>query len=126
MYSHQKREEKVRALLKQLADDTSLHGFKQIHDNRGPRKWIWLVALILALILVTILFRTTVNDYLNYKTYIGESDTRMNGKKTDNRKTGKQNISRPDNWLSSKNKQSNKLSPIFSPIKTKYREFFLP
>ena len=72
MYSHQKREEKVRYLLKQLADDTSLHGFKQIHDNRGARKYIWLVALILAVVLVTILFRTTVNDYLNYKTYIGK------------------------------------------------------
>ena len=31
---------------------------------------MWLISLILAIILVTVLFRNTVLDYLNYKTYI--------------------------------------------------------
>ena len=72
----QKKEKKLRGLLSKLAEDTSLHGFKQIHDNKGARKYIWLIALILAVCLVSVLFRTTVADYLNYKTYIEtESDT---------------------------------------------------
>ena len=71
-----KKEQKLRGLLSKLAEDTSLHGFKQIHDNKGARKYIWMTALILAVCLVSVLFRTTVADYLNYKTYIEtESDT---------------------------------------------------
>ena len=65
-----KKEQKLRGLLSKLAEDTSLHGFKQIHDNKGARKYIWMTALILAVCLVSVLFRTTVADYLNYKTYI--------------------------------------------------------
>ena len=30
-----KRKEELLKLIQQLADDTSLHGFKQIHDNKG-------------------------------------------------------------------------------------------
>ena len=46
--------------------------FKSIRFNliQGPRKYIWLIALVLAVTLVVILFRSTMSDYLNYKTYI--------------------------------------------------------
>ena len=30
-----RKEEELKGLLKQLAEDTSLHGFKQIHNNKG-------------------------------------------------------------------------------------------
>ena len=30
-----RRKEELVRLVQQLADDTSLHGFKQIHDNKG-------------------------------------------------------------------------------------------
>ena len=60
------REEKLAQLVKQLAEDTSLHGFKQIHDNKGPRKYVWLIALVLAISLVIVLFRSTVSDSVSY------------------------------------------------------------
>ena len=69
-YKQQKWEQELKELLKQLAEDTTLHGFKQIHDNKGARKYVWIIALILAACLVSALVRSTVNNYLSYKTYI--------------------------------------------------------
>ena len=62
--------EKVRQLFRQLADETSLHGFKYLHNSKGARKLTWFIAVMLATGLVVVLFSSTVKDYFQYKTYI--------------------------------------------------------
>ena len=49
--------QRARSLLAHFAATTSLHGFKQIHDNKGSRKYIWFTSLLLAITLVIVLFQ---------------------------------------------------------------------